>query len=264
MKKITVDEMKDIELSIMCEIDRVCRESGITYFLGYGSLLGAIRHGGFIPWDDDMDVVMMRDDYEQFIRVFESAKQKNHMKVVSYRDKSAANAFIKVVDTTTWVKERYAEDEHGSGVWVDIFPLDEIPDMDYMKLFRKCSRYSAMRYLSVTDASTGSSALIRLGKKIACPFFKKAGPYCFAESLDRAAMSFKGRGFSNVADLLGEAKTEQIMDKNLFVPVEWEFEGHSFFIPKHYDEVLTIVYGDWRTPPSEGDRETHSCEVYRL
>ena len=63
MEKISVDEMKLIELEIMDEIDRVCRERRITYFLGYGSCLGAVRHGGFIPWDDDMDVVMMREDY---------------------------------------------------------------------------------------------------------------------------------------------------------------------------------------------------------
>ncbi|MEG0758266.1 MAG: LicD family protein, partial [Raoultibacter sp.] len=70
MQKISIDEMKQIELEIMDEFDRICREHGFSYCLGYGSCLGAIRHKGFIPWDDDMDVVMPRADYERFIKEF--------------------------------------------------------------------------------------------------------------------------------------------------------------------------------------------------
>ena len=63
MERLTIDDMKEIQLELMDELDRVCREQGITYFLAYGSLLGAVRHGGFIPWDDDIDVGMLRPDY---------------------------------------------------------------------------------------------------------------------------------------------------------------------------------------------------------
>ena len=67
MERLTIEDMKSIELEIMDEIDRVCVAHGVQYYLGYGSLLGAVRHGGFIPWDDDMDIVMMRDQYELLI-----------------------------------------------------------------------------------------------------------------------------------------------------------------------------------------------------
>ena len=74
MERLTIDDMKEIQLELMDELDRVCREQGITYFLAYGSLLGAVRHGGFIPWDDDMDVVMLRADYERLIAGFDEWK----------------------------------------------------------------------------------------------------------------------------------------------------------------------------------------------
>ena len=75
MERLTIDDMKEIQLELMDELDRVCREQGITYFLAYGSLLGAVRHGGFIPWDDDIDVFMARPDFD---RLIELALEEHH------------------------------------------------------------------------------------------------------------------------------------------------------------------------------------------
>lgn len=265
MEKISVDEMKSIELEIMDEIDRVCRKAGITYFLGYGSCLGAMRHGGFIPWDDDMDIVMLREDYERFLNTFGEVTDKGHLRVVSYRDESAPFAFAKVVDTTTKVEENYAESRFGSGVWVDVFPLDAVPIEDAGKVFKACARYGALRYLAVTDTSTGSTGFIKFAKKIICPVIKKMGPYGFARKIDEAARVGGGRrDESLLADFVAEANPDKVLKREWFNPVECSFEGHTFFIPEHYDEYLTALYGDWQTPPPADDREAHTCNAYRL
>ena len=265
MEKISVDEMKLIELEIMDEIDRVCRERGITYFLGYGSCLGAVRHGGFIPWDDDMDVVMMREDYERFLAVFNEVTGAEHMRAVSYRDKSAPCVFAKVVDVTTKVEERYSEARYGSGVWVDVFPLDAVPAENADKLFKGCAKYGALRYLTVTDTATGSSGFIKLAKKIVCPVLKRKGPYGYARKVDEIARDTAvPRDEALVADFVAEADADKILKRSWFNPIEWEFEGHTFFIPEHYDEYLTALYGDWKTPPPADDREMHTCNAYRL
>lgn len=265
MEKISVDEMKSIELEIMDEIDRVCREAGIAYCLGYGSCLGAVRHDGFIPWDDDMDVVMLRADYERFLEVFDDLTREDRIRVVSYRDESAPCVFAKVVDTTTKVEERYSEARYGSGVWVDVFPLDFVPESDPGKVFGACARYGALRYLAVTDTSTGSSGFVKFAKKIVCPVLKKIGPYGFARKVDELARDAAvPRDETLVADFVAEADAGKVLRRDLFNPVEHVFEGHTFFIPEHYDEYLTALYGDWKTPPPAGDREMHTCSAYRL
>lgn len=119
MDQITIDDMKLIELEIMDEIDRVCRKEGFSYFLGYGSCLGAARHQGFIPWDDDMDIIMPRDDYERFVGGgFDSMKTVERYKLASYRDRSGIFPFTKVVDASTIVYDTFTQKRYATGVWV--------------------------------------------------------------------------------------------------------------------------------------------------
>lgn len=271
MRPLTIDEMKSIELEIALEIDRVCRKAGITYFLGYGSLLGAMRHGGFIPWDDDMDLVMMRDDYERFLAIYDEIASTDRFRLVSYRDRTAPNAFAKLVDVTTKVEERYAEAEFGSGVWVDIFPYDEVDPADD-RVFKQASRLAAARYLIVTDPKTGATPAIRMAKRLVCPLLKRLDPMAYARKLDELARSagqlMSERPLSDdermVADVVAEGDPARRYPRHLFEPVEAEFEGHRFFVPKGYDDILTIAYGDWRCPPPVDQRETHACRAWRL
>lgn len=272
MQPLTIDEMKLIELDIASEIDRVCRKLGITYYLAYGTLLGAVRHGGFIPWDDDMDLIMMRDDYERFLREYAANASTPSYKLVSYRDGSSPAAFAKVVDTTTYVEERYSRECYGSGVWVDIFPYDAVDPQDHA-MFSKVKRLMAMRYLIVTDPSTGSSAPVLLAKRIVCPLLRALDPCAYARRIDEVAMasnracaparqSSADTGF--VADIVAEGSPERCYPRHLFSPVELSFEGRTFLAPAGFEELLDIAYGDWRTLPPESEREPHTCRAYRL
>lgn len=271
MEQLTIDEIKTIELEIMDEIDRVCTAHGVQYFLGYGSLLGAVRHGGFIPWDDDIDIVMMRADYEQLMDHFNEWRGSDRFKLVSYRDESSIYQFAKVVDTTTVMYENFVGKKAATGVWVDIFPLDDF-DPAKRSLLKKRDRVGLARSFAVTDPSTGSNAFVKLVKRVVCPFFAHKSPYELAARLDGIALEMHGAmcdggGASDsdrVISMLAGADESLVQRKSLFDPCRMSFEGRQYCAPAGYEEYLTIEYGDWRTPPPEKERLVHTMEAYRL
>ena len=238
MERLSVDDMKAIELDIMDEIDRVCAAHGVEYFLGYGTLLGAVRHGGFIPWDDDMDIVMMRDQYELLMEHFNEWRTSERFKLVSYRDKSSIYQFAKIVDTTTIIYENFVGKKHARvGLW---------------------------RSFAVADPTVGSSAVVRLAKKIVCPFAKHSDLYKLAAKLDGIAREVNKGASDRVIDVVGEGNPDKTYPKSLFKPVRMKFEDREYTAPAGAEEFLTIEYGDWRTPPAESDRAVHVMEAYRL
>lgn len=241
MERLTVDDMKSIELEIMDEIDCVCQAHGVQYYLGYGSLLGAIRHGGFIPWDDDMDIVMMRDQYELLMEHFNEWRTTERFKLVSYRDKSSIYQFAKIVDTTTVVYETFVGKKASTGVWVDIFPLEHYSDKSF-SLLKKHRRVGLVRSFAVTDPTTGSNVLIKLIKHMVCPFVKNKDVFELARKLDSIAVRI-------IAS---------------FEPIRMKFENRIYSAPSGYEDILTLQYGDWRTPPAESARLVHVMEAYRL
>lgn len=264
MERISIEEMKAIELDLMDEFDRICREQGIPYFLAYGSLLGAARHGGFIPWDDDMDVMMLREDYERFIEGFPAWKSEDRYDLASYRDGKSIYAFTKMVDSTTCVLENFVDKGIATGVWIDIFPLDDI-DEGCAAALRRNSRLALMRSFIVADPSVGSNGLVKLAKRVVCPIVSHLDPLSYARRIDENARdACAGRAADRVADIIGEGRMNVTFSKDLFEPIEMEFEGRSYLAPAGYEEFLTTQYGDWRTPPPESARDIHVCEAYRL
>lgn len=263
MERLSIEEMKEIELELMDEFDRICREQGIGYFLGYGSLLGAVRHGGFIPWDDDMDVVMMRGEYERFIAGFDAWKSSERFALSSYRDGKSIYPFVKLVDTTTLAYENFVDKDTATGVWVDLFPLDDVDPGDRGPFVRN-ARLGLIRSFIVADPAVGSSAIVKLAKRVVCPFARKLDPVKYARANDENARTAHPGGSDVVADIVGEGKASLLFPKRLFEPTEMAFEDRRYLAPAGFEEYLSIQYGDWRTPPREDDREIHTFKAYRL
>lgn len=258
MERMSIDDMKRVELEIMDELDRICRAQGITYFLAYGSLLGAVRHGGFIPWDDDMDVVMLREDYERFITGFEDWKSQDRFALASYRDGKSIYPFVKMTDATTRVLENFVAKDTATGVWVDIFPLDDV-DGESAGAFRRNGRLSLVRNFIVADPSVGSSGFVKLAKRVVCPFARHLDAVSYARRIDEnACAACAGRASDTVADIVGEGRPDRVFPKKLFEPIEMKFEGRSYLAPAGYERFLEIQYGDWRTPPPH-ERPRSAC-----
>ena len=264
MERLTIDDMKEIQLELMDELDRVCREQGITYFLAYGSLLGAVRHGGFIPWDDDMDVVMLRADYERLIAGFDEWKSSDRFSLAWYRDGKSIYSFVKLVDTTTRVLENFVDKKTSTGVWVDIFPFEDLKPGD-RRPYRKNALLSLVRGFIVADPSVGSSAFVKLVKRIVCPFARRLDALKYARAIDENARDAnRGERSDVVADIVGTENKIVEFPRSLFDPVEMPFEDRAFLAPAGYERFLELQYGDWRAIPGDDDREIHTFEAYRL
>lgn len=265
-EQLTLDAMKSIELEIMDEIDAICRKNHIPYFLMYGTLIGAHRHEGFIPWDDDIDICMFRSDYERFVELFAESRSTDRFDLIFYRNGKAFFPFAKVVDTTTVVYENFVRKDVGTGVWVDIFILDDIdPAAPNLKaLYRKRNRANLLYSFTVADPNVGSSAMVKLAKRIICPIVRNRDPQKPARIIDETATQLSSGTSAYVTDFVGEGIPEHVFNRNLFEPEEVDFEDRKYLAPKGYEDILTTIYGDWRTPPAEGNRPIHTCEAYKL
>ena len=129
MRDITeLEELHQIETDILTAIDEICRKENIRYYLAGGTLLGAVRHKGFIPWDDDIDIAMPRDDYERFLKVMRKGAHPYYKILALEYKEDYPYTFAKVVDTRTRLQEEIGKDLPEMGVFIDIFPLDGMGD----------------------------------------------------------------------------------------------------------------------------------------
>ena len=140
MKLLSNTEIKEVLLNILIELQKSCNRNGIEFYLVGGSLLGAIRHQGFIPWDDDVDIGMKRPDYDKLL---ELSKKKNflpsYLKIISYEQGTSQYPFIKIIDTRYCMEQGYVQEGNVTSIWVDILPTDGLPDnpKDIKKIYEK-------------------------------------------------------------------------------------------------------------------------------
>ena len=273
-RQLSADEIKQVELGILLELDRICAEHGLTYMLAYGTCLGALRHQGFIPWDDDIDVFMPRDDYERLYDLFAHGLESRY-RLVSHRDGSSIYPIFKLVDPATESYETFVGKAHPMGLWVDIFPLERVGaghEKQLASLVRKRNRIGLARSFAVADTSVASTEAIKLVKKIVCPFARALFKVDdLNRRLERCALDLPAatgalpsapREEGRVCDFLDEC---DVYDASVFFPVQKTlFEGHELPIPNRAEEYLERAYGDWKTPPPEDKRLLHFPEAYAV
>lgn len=167
MTQLEARQVKAVELDILTELDRVCREHQLSYALAYGTLIGAMRHSGFIPWDDDIDVYMPRDDYEKLYDLWQQGALGEHYSLVSYRDRTSINSYCKLVDTRTRAVESFLDESAGKlGLWVDIFPLErvDITDPAVHRAARRGHRLVWWKYIAASNPRYATSTARRIIK----------------------------------------------------------------------------------------------------
>jgi lipopolysaccharide cholinephosphotransferase len=252
---VTPHEVRKVQLEVLAALDRHCREHGLTYYLGYGTLLGAVRHGGFIPWDDDVDVMMPRDDYERLVDTFAAAAP-THLSLGSQRTQAGwPLPYAKVSDDRTVLVEPF-EVPVAMGVNVDVFPLDPVPSGPLGRrvqaaLLRRLGWALELRYIAA-ERGRGwhGEAAIRLGK----PVLRLVPMRLLVGMLSRCAR-WSGRG-DRVGVRVGSSDWS-VPPSSLGVPVVIGFEGLGCLAPADADDVLTAMYGDYRTLPPDSQRLSH-------
>lgn len=248
MKNITeLEELQEIELNILIYIDEICRENDLTYYLAYGTLIGAVRHKGFIPWDDDIDIVMPRTDYEKLMQIMQ--KENSRYKFISLETcKLDYNyPFAKIYDVQTRLIEGYRPIEEELGIYIDVFPIDglgntiEEVSKNSKKILKNNERIWYLgtvkhnglkgRLLNIVGRKNINRWLVRIAKKN--DYYKS----------------------KYVGSLTGGWNEKEIMERKYYGDkIEIEFEGHKFYAPQYFDYILTRWYGNYMELPPENER----------
>lgn len=270
-KPLTLEEVKTIEFNILCEFADFCSKNNLKYYLGYGTLLGAARHKGFIPWDDDIDVLMPRSDYNKFIELTGYNPIKQNLETRLYRDCRNPNIypFAKVIDTNTIVYEKGKSKKNISGLWIDIFPLDGYPqDRDTaQKLFDKYIKLRNIQDLATTSPMVVNQSLIKKLIKTICiaPFVKLYGIKKICHKIDLLAQSYSFDECDKVADFTWGDNIESYLLKSELEPAaEVEFEGKMFKAPNCIIQYLTRLYGNYMELPPEEQRIPHGFNAFKI
>lgn len=254
-------KLHEILLMMMDEIKRVCEKNGIKYFCMYGSLIGAVRHKGFIPWDDDFDIVMLREDYDRFMDI--AAKElRSDMFVENYNNYSGyGHVFGKVVLKNTVFEENFTENvDCAKGVYVDVFPIDRTTSnkLKHSLQYYKCKLIARMMLLNCKYkyTKTGLKKIAyKFGYWISSLFSKETlvkmwekNAFKYNKCKDGIYYIFAG-GYS-----LGK---EQIPEAELSKAIAASFDGHEYAIPEKYDSILRRCYGDYMQLPPVEKRIAH-------
>lgn len=271
MRKIeSIREIQMAEYEILCKVVDILEKNDLSYVLAGGTLLGSIRHGGFIPWDDDIDLLMPRDDYEKLKRIVEAdGIQLENIKICLPGMDRYPFPFIKAIDLRTKVVDEYViENRYPLSVWVDIFPMDHYPD----KKMSHRMYYTIVRLLRIVlevrtkdkDHMRGGS-LIRAG--LMCVHYILGGYQSIIKMIDRFAQSGNRKNSSSKHYGNGtwpENMKDYFSEESIFPLTKHIFETREFSIPLNYDLYLTQFYGDYMTPPPEESRKRHINEAYWL
>ncbi len=261
MKAITLEEAKKIQLDILLNVSEFCDKHGLQYFLGYGTLLGAVRHKGFIPWDDDIDIYMPRSDYDKLLEIYNNENTDKNYRLVAPFDKEAKHTMAKLMDCRTVKLEANMKYDTYLGVDIDVFPLDGTPtkENEYDKWYKKLIRvYTKYLYSSqVIMKGCFRHNLKVLVFKPFCAPFKKAKKYLYKAEELHALYPYESSEYVGSIENFCVGKGSRASKAAFDEVVLLEFEGYKFKAPKGYHEVLTNLYGDYMQLPPESKRVTH-------
>ena len=254
-KPISIVESKKIQFNILRQVANFCEKNNLRYFLAYGTLIGAIRHKGFIPWDDDTDIWMPRKDYNLFLDKFNSNES---YRVINPKEDIAKHSYAKVIDTQTIKIEPNIKYNQFLGIDIDVFPLDGVPENEedsilfyekLQKIYRKhtvCILYPKSRNI-LRNIKIIIKKLFSVDRKkllLQAEEMHKEYPYegckyvaCYESSFN----SIKNRSLKS--------------DFEDYIMVE--FEGEMFRAPIGYDRILKNIYGNYMQLPPEEKRITH-------
>ncbi|MDD6995315.1 MAG: LicD family protein [Candidatus Borkfalkiaceae bacterium] len=259
---IDLKQLKKIECNLLKQVDGICRENGFRYSLGGGTLLGAVRHKGFIPWDDDIDIMMPRPDYNAFIAYCREREVPFGVKCWE-TDRSYVDFSAKIYDKNTEIKEDNVTGTEATGVSIDVFPVDGLGNTrrEAVKAFKATAfrreLLGAAQWKKFFRSKTHAWYLepVRFAIFIMSRFINKEKT--FAKILKK----YETIDFNNVrfaAAVGGSYREKEILPQNVFTSfIELPFEEYTFRAIAACDTYLTSLYGDYMKLPPEEKRVSH-------
>lgn len=277
MQEMTNQEMQAVELDILRVLANICEEQHLDYFLMYGTLLGAARHKGFIPWDDDLDIMMKRPDYDKLLEYLMDHEEeiKPYQLFSKYNNPEYPFMIARLCDT----RYKYVannEKDCGMGIFVDIYPLDgsghtwkEVQRKGNYFRFLSSMCFLASRERFFVDHVEYSSKKSIKQTMVKCPLYliaKATGVKFWFKRLEGLKSKYKYEECTYVgpttwqSDYKRDVMKKEWVDETVFI----EFEGEQFRVPKEYKKVLKHKYGNYmEMPPVEKCVATHDYKAYR-
>lgn len=259
-------------LSVLYSVLDIVDEMKLTCYMQGGTMLGAIRHHGFIPWDDDVDIGMMRPDYDFFIANVQKYLPEN-LELRTYWDESDHHYyFARIVDKRYLVKRMGSAETRYENVWVDIFPLDGMPS-SFVALKLHQARLSAARLLyhlscikKVNVKRPGRPAIEKAVINVALrlPVEKIFNTQKQLNKIDKLLKSYPIEKSQWVINFMGQTSfkyTEMIKKEVYGEKTYYPFEDIKMVGPENYDAYLTSLYGDYMVPPKDKDKNAHVAEM---
>lgn len=263
MKSLSGNEIKKIELEILVSLSTFCKQNNIYYTLAGGTLLGAIRHKGFIPWDDDVDIVLPRKEYDKFLELTKINKIANQIEVIRPGDKDYYLPYAKVCDTKTVIDENGNLTNHG--IWIDVFPLDNFPNNTVItKLWLYKSRILRAIIISMTSNLHNKNFSFKtISKSFFSVIANIVGKNKIVQKANKNARIFNSTKSKFIGGALwGYGIGERMKEEAYLKPEIVKFEGYNFNAPSCWDEYLKGLYGDYLVLPDEDKRKTHSVKAW--
>jgi lipopolysaccharide cholinephosphotransferase len=260
MRKIEdIQELRQIQMGILDRVHQFCEAHGLTYFLSSGTLIGAVRHKGYIPWDDDIDIYMPRKDYEQFLNTF-CDSEGVYRAINPTTETHYYYTFAKVIDQRTRMVETETEG-YEIGVYMDIFPVDYVIDdmQERERIFRQKKLLYKIRRCKISNSNPLRSCLAywvyKCWPMTIRQIERKIRRLIIIETPTRTVCNMTEAGPS----IKGCFPAEDIASS-----VDIEFEGKQYKTMAGYKDYLERTYGDYMTLPPVEQRVTHQFEAYWL
>ena len=263
--KLNLQEIHSLEFEMLKRFVSVCENNHLNYYLAGGTLLGAIRHKGFIPWDDDIDILMPRNDYDRFVEISKKISLGEYYHVSSFENNDLNYPFCKIFDTRTEIIKKYVNDDTEQSLWIDILPTDGLPDdnREVKAIFSKSLLARKLLKIKKSKTSQGTTTLKKIIKPILKFLLIPVSIKTIVSYIDKLSRTYSINDCLYVGGIaMGYGVNEKMPKKEFLNPVKVEFEGLIVNAPSCWDFYLKSLYGDYMQLPPEEDRVAHPMEIW--
>lgn len=272
MSKDKLTQTQALTLDLLKHVIGICEREGIRYYVGGGAAIGVVRHGGFIPWDDDVDLALPREDYERLVSYVKAHPEPGYGICDRYTDPDWHFCMCQYVDEETEIEIDLAAEKRNAHIWIDLFPMDGVPDNPIARWFH-VKHVLMLRYLvQIANIRTQVDAHRKrpLAERLVLGFCEKLHIGDRIDSdrtmdkLDAACKKYSFYKQRYGGDLIGRYREREIVPTAFFgEPKKADFAGVTVNVPEKIDDYLTALYGDYMTLPPVEQRVAHNVRVLK-